>query len=220
MKEKILNFIKTGNYLLSSGTFLSGEEKVTPEQVEGYNLKLRELKSIFHDITTIGIKNTLHKIEILDYDELIARENENPPNIINRLVFALWTGDFFLSDQTVIKSYIRKKNMSLDLLIHLIPQLKPESLKRLVEISRSESSSLNLPAKKTFSTKYFSRYLISISFFLTCGIVLFGNFLYVFFYNYSYNTRPEMGVGTLIFIDAILFTGIALFHRFLLRKKR
>lgn len=58
--------------------------------------------------------------ETLSLDELVSKENMNPPNTSSKLIFAYWTGDIFLSKQTFIKSYIKTINMTLDLILHEI----------------------------------------------------------------------------------------------------
>lgn len=117
MKDKIFEIIKCGNNLLNKGTFLFGL-RIKSEHVEKYNLKLRELKSLNNQLNK-EIKE-IKEFEIISFNELVSREKENPPDISSKLIFAYWTGDIFLSKQTLIKTYIKSINMTLDLILHKI----------------------------------------------------------------------------------------------------
>ena len=117
MKDKIFEVINYGNSLLSKGTLLFGLT-IKPAQFEIYNFKLRELKRI--NAESVAAIKEITEIEITDYNELITKEYKNPLTNLNKFALAYWTGDLFLSKQSLIKSYIRNINMKLDFLLHEI----------------------------------------------------------------------------------------------------
>ena len=116
MKELIHNVIRKGNQLLRRRIWIHGR-RIYPDELDAYNLEIRELKSYCYSQELKGSIKEILDIVIKSYEELQLIENLTPPRIIDGWILARWTGDLFLSKQTMIKYYIRSINMRLDIIL-------------------------------------------------------------------------------------------------------